>query len=60
MAYPTNPIYKLANNKEGVAVCILTQVNGLQLCIPFCEDNTDYQAYLKWKAIDGNEPEAAD
>ena len=60
MAYPTNPIYKLANNKEGVTVCILTQVNDLQLSIPFCEDNTDYQAYLEWKAIDGNDPEAAD
>ncbi len=28
--------------------------------IPFDEANTDYQDYLKWKAIDGNEPEAAD
>ena len=59
MAYPTNPIYKLANNKEGVAVCILTQVNGLQLSIPFCEDNTDYQKFLQWKA-DGGVPEEAD
>jgi len=61
MAYPTNPIYKLANNKEGDAVCILTEVDdGVQLCIPFSEDNIDYQKYLQWKAIDGNEPEAAD
>ena len=28
--------------------------------IPFDEANTDYQDYLAWKAIDGNEPEAAD
>ena len=28
--------------------------------IPFDEANSDYQAYLEWKAIDGNEPEAAD
>ena len=28
--------------------------------IPFKEENTDYQEYLEWKAIDGNEPEAAD
>ena len=28
--------------------------------IPFDEANTDYQEYLAWKAIDGNEPEAAD
>ena len=28
--------------------------------IPMDETNTDYQEYLKRKAIDGNEPEAAD
>jgi len=28
--------------------------------IPFKEENADYQEYLEWKAIDGNEPEAAD
>ena len=28
--------------------------------IPKLEENTDYQEYLEWKAIDGNEPEAAD
>ena len=28
--------------------------------IPCDEANTDYQEYLEWKAIDGNEPEAAD
>ncbi len=28
--------------------------------IPFDPANTDYQEYLEWKAIDGNEPEAAD
>ena len=59
MTYPTNPIYKLANNKEGVTVCILTQKNGLQLSIPFCETNTDYQEYLEWVA-EGNTAEAAD
>jgi|TARA_R100000455_G_C6199035_1_gene70524 hypothetical protein len=48
MAYPTNPIYKLCKDKEGREICIITQVNGLQLCIPFCEDNTDYQKYLEW------------
>ena len=60
MAYPTNPIYKLSKNVEGIESCILKEVNGSRLCIPFSEANTDYQTYLEWKAIDGNEPEAAD
>ena len=63
MAYPTNPIYKLCKDKDGIETCIITTLkdeNNTQLSIPFCEDNTDYQAYLEWKAIDGNEPEAAD
>ena len=38
----------------------LTDSNGHVKLIPFMEDNTDYQEYLEWKAIDGNEPEAAD
>jgi len=59
MAYPTNPIYKLAKNKEGDEICILTKVDDKQLCIPFSEDNTDYQEFLKWKA-DGGVPEEAD
>mgnify|MGYP003139890532 FL=1 len=28
--------------------------------IPIDEANTDYQDYLKWEAIDGNDIEAAD
>ena len=28
--------------------------------IPFSEGNRDYQEYLAWKAVDGNEPEPAD
>ena len=55
MAYPTNPIYKLANGKDGQTVCIL-QPN---LCIPLDPDNTDYQKYLEWVAA-GNTAEAAD
>ena len=28
--------------------------------IPIDERNTDYQEYLLWKSIDGNEPDPAD
>ena len=28
--------------------------------IPFDEGNIDYQEYLLWKSIDGNEPDPAD
>ena len=28
--------------------------------IPYDEENTDYQEYLEWEAIDGNDIEAAD
>ena len=48
MAYPTNPIYKLFKNVEGIESCIFKEVNGSRLCIPFSEDNTDYQEYLEW------------
>ena len=61
MAYPTNPIYKLTKNlitdeTESVKITI----EGVESFIPFEEANSDYQTYLEWKAIDGNEPEAAD
>ena len=38
----------------------LSNSDGTNSFIPFDEENTDYQEYLAWKAIDGNEPEAAD
>mgnify|MGYP003118878845 FL=1 len=28
--------------------------------IPMDEENIDYQEYLRWKSIDGNEPEPAE
>ena len=48
--------FKLIKNHEGVIDCILRS-DGT--AIPICDDNTDYQAYLKWLAA-GNTPEAAD
>ena len=60
MAYPTNPIYKLHKNLSGDIVSIKKQNKDYSLHIPFDEANADYQEYLLWKAIDGNEPEAAD
>ena len=32
----------------------LTDDNGKEFCIPPDPDNIDYQEYLKWEAIDGN------
>ena len=62
MAFPTDPIYKLYNSTfDGVETqIILKESNNIRLNIPKDEANTDYQEYLEWKAIDGNEPEAAD
>ena len=60
MAYPTDPIYKLFKNIDGNVICVLTERDGLVISIPISENNKDYQEYLAWKAIDGNEPEAAD
>lgn len=48
MAYPTNPIYKLVKDGlSGQVSCVLKSGTTV-LCIPFDEDNTDYQEYLKW------------
>ena len=54
--------YKLLKkDRDGVVPAIqVTKEDGTIWSIPFDEANTDYQEYLKWKAIDGNEPEAAD
>ena len=59
MAYPTNPIYKLFKNIDGVEVCVLKEKDGIRLSIPLDEANTDYQQYLEWVA-EGNTAEAAD
>ena len=63
MAYPTNPIYKLIKNPDGVVDCVQTQTGDSDpyrlVVIPFMEDNSDYQTYLKWVA-EGNTAEASD
>ena len=54
-------IYKLnkhSTESEPSSVT-LDKGNGIFVCIPFNEENTDYQAYLEWKA-DGGVPEEAD
>ena len=57
MAYPTNPIYKLKNDKDtGELVTIMKE--GVKF-IPLDEANKDYQEYLEWVA-EGNIAEAAD
>ena len=72
MAFPTNPIYKFIEHKESYIASdgsshtttdtLVRKYCGgdLYLDIPFIEKNSDYQEYLAWKSIDGNEPEAAD
>ena len=50
--------YQLQNNpitKEPCSVGIV----GQQISIPMVDDNTDYQAYLKWLS-EGNTPEPAE
>jgi len=50
-------MYKLIKDKFSAWEAILRLSDGA--CIPKSEDNTDYQAYLKWLA-EGNMPEPAD
>jgi len=58
MAYPTNPIYKLIKNPDGVVNSVKTQIGNQVTIIPFNEANTDYQEYLEWAKT--NTAEAAD
>ena len=49
--------YKLQKDIKG-EVCAITIV-GQNISIPFADDNTDYQEYLKW-IEEGNTPEEAE
>ena len=63
MAYPTNPIYKLIKNPDGVVNSVKIQEGNSEpyklTVIPFDETNTDYQEYLTW-VKEGGVAEAAD
>ena len=56
MAYPTDPIYKLFKNIDGIEVCVLRERDGNVLSIPFDEANIDYQEYLEWAKTNTAEP----
>lgn len=51
-------MYKQLKNMDGNIVDVVVRISDLAH-IPFSEDNTDYQEYLKWLA-DGNTPLPAD
>ena len=59
MAYPTDPIYKLFTNLEGIVSFVRKKDGEFNITIPFDTENTDYQEYLAWVA-EGNTAEAAD
>ena len=48
------------DSSRGKMNCVKrTDGDGSIWCIPFSEDNTDYQEYLKW-LDEGNKPKPAD
>ncbi len=53
MAYPSDPIYKFYRNLTGQITSVFVTKDGKEYSIPFDENNTDYQDYLKWVA-EGN------
>jgi len=48
--------YQLQKNIRGDVVAVT--IVGQNISIPFANDNTDYQVYLKWIAL-GNTPQSA-
>ena len=59
MAYPSDPIYKFYRNLTGQITSVFVTKDGKEYSIPFDENNTDYQDYLKWVA-EGNTAQDAD
>ena len=51
-------MYKLNKNSLTNEINQVIRLSD-NACIPFAEDNTDYQAYLAWVA-EGNTPQPAD
>jgi len=51
-------MYKLWRDKIRGTISTVIRLED-NAFIPFCEANTDYQAYLKWLS-EGNEPLPAD
>lgn len=50
-------MYKLIKNPQGQTATVLRLSDNA--FIPMDEQNTDYQAFLRW-CEEGNQPEAAD
>ena len=61
---PNKIFYKLSKNVEGEINCVIKDLGTVgtskhALHIPFVDDSTDYQEYLKWVA-EGNTADPAD
>ena len=57
MTYTYKKLIDFFTKKESTNEILRKEDNAV---IPIDEANTDYQEYLEWEAIDGNDLEAAD
>ena len=57
MTYTYKKLIDFFTKKESTNEILRKEDNAV---IPIDEANTDYQDYVKWEAIDGNDIEAAD